>query len=183
MSGNPVISGCGVLPPLKPLATRPANAKQTLKGAGGSGVRWQMLNAFVDETLKSLNGAQAKVWLVLYRDTKPDGRVRASDADLGRRAGLAARSARRARVKLVELGLVKVVRRGSLLGGASVYRVCGLVVDTDGRSREDKSGLGLRTPVSAIPERDQKGCPIPSGKGTQKKKSGASRSSEEGGLS
>jgi len=175
VKGVAPITGCDVMPPLRPRAKKTTRAARALAPARYDGGRWQSLNAFVDATMRSLTGAEAKVWLLLFRDTKPSGLVRASDAELGRRAGIAARSVRRARTRLKRLGLLEVIRRGGLFTGPSEYRVRSLVADTNGRSHEDKDGHGPRTPVSYIPQRDQKGCPDPFGSGTLKKKRAASR--------
>jgi Mn-dependent DtxR family transcriptional regulator len=60
---------------------------------------------------------------VLYRDTKPDGRARASVGDIARRAGIGRRTVLRALKRLETNRMVKVVRRGGLNRGASSYRV------------------------------------------------------------
>jgi Helix-turn-helix domain len=86
--------------------------------------RFPVFNAFVDVTLGGLTGAEARVWLVLFRDTKADtGTSRTGQTDIARRAGLGVRTVRRALTRLEGKGLVKVIRRGRLNGGPSVYRV------------------------------------------------------------
>jgi hypothetical protein len=40
-----------------------------------------MLNAFVDIDMVGLPKVEALTWLVLYRDTKPDGTARISQVD------------------------------------------------------------------------------------------------------
>ena len=51
-----------------------------------------MLNAFADFALADLTGAEAKVWLILFRDTKAaTGTARTGQADIARRAGLSSR--------------------------------------------------------------------------------------------
>lgn len=175
MNTDAPITGCGVMPPLKPRPKQQAGGERATAPARYDGGRWQTLNAFVDATLKSVTGAEAKVWFILYRDTKKDGLVCATDAEMGRRAGVAARTVRRARARLAKVGLVLVVRRGGLFAGASVYRVRGLVADPNGRSHGDKDGHGPRTPVSYIPQRDQKECPYPLGSGTLKTKKSPKR--------
>ena len=47
-----------------------------------SGLRFEILNAFVDGGMAGLSRAELAVWLALYRDTKPDVTARASLADL-----------------------------------------------------------------------------------------------------
>lgn len=85
--------------------------------------RFAALNAFVDCTLAGLTGAEAKTWLILFRDTKATGTARTGQADLARRAGLSRRGVQLALTSLGAKGLVTIVRRGRLNAGASVYRV------------------------------------------------------------
>lgn len=85
--------------------------------------RFAVLNSFVDFTLAELTGAEVKVWLILYRDTKANGLARTGQADIARRAGLTVRGAQKAIDRLTAKGVVRVVRRGRLNAGPSVYRV------------------------------------------------------------
>jgi DNA-binding transcriptional ArsR family regulator len=86
--------------------------------------RFAALNAFTDYSLAGLTAAEAKVWLILFRDTRAaTGTARTGQADLARRAGLDPRTVRRALSSLEARGLVTVVRRGRLNAGPSVYRV------------------------------------------------------------
>ena len=118
----------GVLPPdatLRPDAdpapaapTAPAKRKAT-------GHRFALLNAVTDFDLAGFTGAEAKVWLVLFRDTKATtGTARTGQVDIARRAGLSERGVRKALVKLQAKGLLRVVRRGRLNAGPSHYRLC-----------------------------------------------------------
>ena len=88
--------------------------------------RWAHLNGFVDFTLRSLRPAEVRVWLVLFRDCKPDGKSRAGQTDIARRAGLSVRQVKRALKRLVEVGLAKVLIRGRLNKGVTVYKVRGV---------------------------------------------------------
>jgi DNA-binding transcriptional ArsR family regulator len=88
-----------------------------------SSLRFEVLNAFVDEGMKRLTPHEAVVWLVLFRDTKPDGIARTAVDDIARRAGIGRRTVLRALKRLEGLRMVKVVRRGGLNRGASSYRV------------------------------------------------------------
>jgi len=97
---------------------KPAKSKRRTRSE-----RFAVLNAFVDMGMADLTGAESKVWLILFRDTKAEGTARAGQADIGRRAGIDARSVRRALDTLRSKGMVRVVRRGQLNGGPSVYRV------------------------------------------------------------
>ena len=86
--------------------------------------RFAALNAFTDCALADLTGAEAKVWLILFRDAKAaTGTARTGQADIARRAGLEPRTVRRALTSLEAMGMVRVVRRGHLNAGPSTYRV------------------------------------------------------------
>lgn len=86
--------------------------------------RFAVLNAFADFALAGLTGAETKVWLILFRDTRAaTGTARTGQADLARRAGLKPRMVRYALTSLEKKGMVAVVRRGRLNAGPSVYRV------------------------------------------------------------
>jgi hypothetical protein len=101
--------------------TKETTARRTSKRR--SGLRFQILNAFVDEGMSKLSPHEAVVWFVLYRDTKPDGTARTAVDDIARRAGIGRRTVLRALKTLERLRMVKIVRRGGLNRGASSYRV------------------------------------------------------------
>jgi hypothetical protein len=100
----------------------PAKAGDTSPKASSRG-RFECVNAFVDVTMARLDRAELAVWLLLWRDTKPNGLVRTSQGDLARRAGCSPRTVRRALVALQRKGLVILVSQGGLRGGPSIYRV------------------------------------------------------------
>jgi len=85
--------------------------------------RFAALNAFVDFSLADLTNAETKVWLILYRDIKANGLARTSQADIARRAGLKPRMVRYALATLEAKGMVRVLNRGRLNTGPSIYRV------------------------------------------------------------
>jgi hypothetical protein len=88
------------------------------KGERSSRGRFQCINAFLDVTMAGLDRAELAVWLLLWRDTKPDGLARTWQGDLARRAGCNPRTVRRALAALQRAGLVSVVRQGGLNRGA-----------------------------------------------------------------
>jgi DNA-binding MarR family transcriptional regulator len=88
-----------------------------------SELRFEFLNAFVDRGMADLTRAELAVWLILYRDTKPNEDVRTSLDDLGRRGGMDRQTASRAVGRLVRRKMLQVLRRGGLNRGPSVYRV------------------------------------------------------------
>lgn len=116
----------GVLPADAVLRPEDEPSPPPKKAKGGPlqrGERFTVLNTFTDFTLSGLTGAEVKVWLILFRDTKKTGTARTGQADLACRAGLSRRGVQLALTKLEAKGLVKVVRRGRLNAGPSVYRV------------------------------------------------------------
>ena len=99
------------------IESKPSKAKGQNKG------RFGVLNAFVDFSMADLDHSSRSVWLVLYRDTRPDGLARTAQADIARRIGMSARTVKRAVRKLETLGMLTVKYRGGLGGRLSVYRV------------------------------------------------------------
>jgi hypothetical protein len=117
----------GILPPdavFRPEDHEPARPAPPAKPKRQSrSERFAALNAFTDFALARLTGAEAKVWLILFRDTKGDGLARTGQADIARRAGLKPRMVRYVLASLKAKGMVDVVRRGRLNAGPSAYRV------------------------------------------------------------
>jgi hypothetical protein len=64
----------------------------------------QALHQFLDHTLRSLGRTEAMAWLLLYRDTRPDGTARTTQKSLGERAGVSTLTAYRAIKRLRRLG-------------------------------------------------------------------------------
>ena len=85
--------------------------------------RFAVLNAFLDMTAGALTRAELLTWLVLYRDTKPNGTARTAQGDIARRAGVSSRAVRFALKRLVRHGLVRIVWQGGFRKGSSVYAV------------------------------------------------------------
>ena len=94
----------------------PTAKPATRKRSGG---RFAEINGFVDCTLAKLTPSAVAVWLILWRDTKPNGLARTGQADLARRAGVTERAVRKALVELIAAKLLKVVRRGRVGSDAS----------------------------------------------------------------
>lgn len=122
-----------VLPP-KDLDERPARRNRCAPtdaepkrkpGRRGGAVqrRFALFNAFVDLALARLGPVDVAVWLVLYRHGWRDGTVTVAVSDLERRTGYRDVAVRRALRRLREHGLIKRIKRGTLAGGPSVYRL------------------------------------------------------------
>ncbi|HEY2159263.1 MAG TPA: hypothetical protein VGH33_26795 [Isosphaeraceae bacterium] len=88
-----------------------------------SRLRFEALNAFVDEGMRRLAAHESAVWLILFRDTKPSGLARTSVDDMARRGGIGRRTVRRSLKRLEELRMLKVASRGGLNRGPSAYRI------------------------------------------------------------
>jgi hypothetical protein len=110
----------GPAPPSRPRPTQPKGSRQA-KG------RFGCINAFIDATMAHLTPTERAVWLTLWRDTKPNGLARTSQASLAGRAGVTDRAVRKALRQLEGRGLVCVVHRGGLRRGPSSYRVFPLI--------------------------------------------------------
>jgi DNA-binding MarR family transcriptional regulator len=99
------------------------NGRSTSPKRRRSGLRFETFNAFVDEGMANLTRSEVNVWLVLYRDTKPEGTARTSLADIARRAGIDRQTASRAVTSLRQRKMLQIIRRGGLNRGPSTYRV------------------------------------------------------------
>jgi len=132
MTQPPILAVGEEPPPLddgEPRPDRNGRRPPRAKGKSGSAGRFAVLNAFADATLATLNRAEIAVWLLLWRDTKPNGLARTSQTDLARRAGVNPRTVRRALAVLEHAGLVTVVHLGGLPARVSAYRVNALATD------------------------------------------------------
>src|SRR5262245_26378046 len=121
MNEMQIIPVGGEPPPLDLVPAR--DERRPAKGRKGTGKRFQVINTFADFTLAGLDRAEVAVWLLLWRDTRPDGLARTAQTDLARRAGCSTRTVRRALKSLERAGLVVVAYQGGLNRGLSVYRV------------------------------------------------------------
>jgi hypothetical protein len=84
---------------------------------------FQTFNAFVDYGIRDLSRSEIAAYLILLRDTKPDGRTRTSYSDIATRGGMSRMSAIRAVRSLVKRGVVEIVRRGGRGIGSTTYCV------------------------------------------------------------
>src|SRR5262245_50878771 len=147
-----------MLPPVEPTPTKPKTRHQ-VKG------RFAEVNGFIDYTLANLSRSAVAVWLILWRDTKPNGLARTGQTDLARRAGVSDRAVRKALAALSSAGLVKVIRQGRAGAGPSTYRVRGVNPDRGGyrergfRLHAELAFRLLRNAGSAVPQGTISGDP------------------------
>jgi predicted transcriptional regulator len=135
------------LPPLRPARAADGQADQhdqhDQHGQAGQGdrrsrrrrghavrQRFRLLNNFIDLALPRLGPVDVAVWLVLYRHGQRN-EATAAVSDLARRTGYRDRAVRQALARLIECGLIARIKRGTLAGGPSVYR---LIPPADGRA-------------------------------------------------
>jgi predicted ArsR family transcriptional regulator len=102
----------------EPMSEEPPKRK-----AGGKPHFFEVFNGLVDSGIRYLHRSETHAYLVLLRDTKPDGLARVSFGDIATRCGISRRQAIRAVKELVERGVVEVVRRGGRDIGTSTYRI------------------------------------------------------------
>jgi hypothetical protein len=91
--------------------------------ASHNGDRWATFNAFMDTCCPLLSHVESKIWLLLFRDTKPDGLARTSSRDLAQRAGCSLRAVSLAMHLLKCAKLLEVVTASTNRGCPSVFRV------------------------------------------------------------
>jgi hypothetical protein len=84
---------------------------------------FETFNWFVDFGVRHLSRPEIAAYLVLLRDTRPDGTASTSYGDIATRGGMTRRSAIRAVRSLLNRGVVEVVRRGGRGIGSTTYCV------------------------------------------------------------
>ena len=114
------------LPSLDQDETPPRTNNKPKGSRKNSAGRFEMLNCFVDESIRKIGTSAVKVWFILYRDTKPNGQARTGQGDIAQRAGVSVRTVRRAIQQLVSCGLVSIIRQGRIGIGPTVYRCHGI---------------------------------------------------------
>jgi hypothetical protein len=77
---------------------------------------------FTDKAIQQMTKSEAIVYLMLLRDTKPDGTARAGLADLADRGAMNRKTVIRAMRSLIRHGDVRIVRKG-VPGKPTLYTV------------------------------------------------------------
>lgn len=112
----------GTLPAMAPVALAPQGRKSRKPDSIG---RFKIMNEFVDFSARLLDTTAQAAWLVLFRETKPNGIACVSHSQIAERIGASRRTVVRAVQHLKDAKLVTVVHRGGLKGGTSSYRIHG----------------------------------------------------------
>lgn len=86
--------------------------------------RFYDLNNFVDISMRDLTRAEIATWLALYRSAR-ERVVRLSREQIATASGCSVKAVGVALQSLVEKGLVRQTRKGSLNRGPSVYQIRG----------------------------------------------------------
>ncbi len=102
-------------PPAAPPSAPPQKRK-------GDRTRWRTLNTFVDRVARHLDDAEQAVWFVVFRFTQDDA-AEVRIQDIAGRVGKSARTVQRAVDRLIEVGLLERLKRGTRQGGPSRYRL------------------------------------------------------------
>jgi hypothetical protein len=102
---------------------------------------FETFNGFVDLGVRHLSRPEIAAYLILLRDTKPDGTALTSYGDIAMRGGMSRRSAIRAVRSLLTRGVVEVVRRGGSETGSTTYCVVPGGIDAF-RTERKPSGTG-----------------------------------------
>ena len=71
---------------------------------------------------ETLSRSELAVYLILMRDTRPDGTARAGLDDLAKRGGMSKRSASRGVQSLVNRGVLRIIRHG-VPGKPTIYTI------------------------------------------------------------
>lgn len=91
--------------------------EETARPTRKSDERFAPMNALTDGLwLPALSYRELKVWFILYRHARPDGRVRISHGTIARLAGLRREHAARTTAALERHGLIRVRVRGRTIG-------------------------------------------------------------------
>lgn len=101
---------------------KPERKKQRKKSLVSA--RFLMINRFVDLSMKDLTAVEVKVWVLLWRESQ-SGTAERAMSDISQRCGCSKMAVSKAVKKLVEKGLLEVIKKGVYGGKGSLYRVIG----------------------------------------------------------
>lgn len=123
--------------------------------------RWRTFNTFVDRVARHLEAHEAEVWFVVFRWAQDDhAEIRISD--IAARVGKSTRAVQRAVDRLLEVGLLERLKRGTRQGGPSRYRLepdpaVALPRLTAGKASQPDAGVALK-PTPKHQRRDRRGA-------------------------
>lgn len=96
-------------------------AVSAMRATGGRG-RWLTFNTFVDRVARHLELHEQAVWMVIYRAVQHDT-AEVSVEDIAAKINRSTRTVKRAVDRLVEVGLLERLRRGTKQSGPTRYRL------------------------------------------------------------
>lgn len=111
---------------------RSAGSSKANRGNGktkSTAGRFQVLNQFVDQSARLVSYKSQSVWLVLFRETKPDGLATVSYSQIAEMMGAHRSTALRGLAELKKAGLAEVIKKGnSQENRPSTYRIYGIPI-------------------------------------------------------
>lgn len=132
--------------------------KKTAKSSSASTSKWHTYNDFVDTVSPQLDPVESLVWFHIFRRTDAStGMAKMALAALAERTGRSERTVIRAVDKLLRLGVLERVVRGSRQGGGSVYKLADRPSSVVAGKLTRRRGAIRPTRASAHDARDEKG--------------------------
>jgi len=110
-----------IVPQAAAVPTPAKVAASTSKSTGGRG-RWLTFNTFVDRVARHLELHEQAVWMVIYR-TVQDDTAEIGVEDIATKINRSTRTVKRAVDRLVAVGLLERLRRGTKQSGPTRYRL------------------------------------------------------------
>lgn len=110
-----------IVPQAAAVPTPAKAAASTSKSTGGRG-RWLTFNTFVDRVARHLELHEQAVWMVIYRAVQDDT-AEIGVEDIATKINRSARTVKRAVDRLVAVGLLERLRRGTKQSGPTRYRL------------------------------------------------------------
>lgn len=97
--------------------------------ASKTAVRFATANGFVDTMLRVVRPLDAAIWFTLWRHADGRNRVCIAHSQIAEMVGVHRTTARRCVERLIDAGVVRVIRRGGLRNGSTEYQIRGVNPD------------------------------------------------------
>lgn len=120
-----ILDGGKILPPMQPPVAADAVVGPSAPVKRKKPSRFTTFNSFIDHSARLLKAREFSVWVVLFRDVKPNGLACMAHSQIAEILACDRRTVARALNKLEAMGLITVAKRGGLNRGSNVYRVHG----------------------------------------------------------